>query len=202
MSTPSVGVSHAKTSAMQDDARASLVNAQDSSRMPSGWLTCWDRITCSWRTSQLYFTGEWAKFSGRWPRSGSMRNGIVYQHQPCAPVIGETASGSWPTPTARDWKDGTAEACRNVPANGLLGRVVHMYPTPTTKANQGAPSMMARGSACRHLREATKGGSLNPMWVEWLMGYPLGWTDCEGWGTRSSRRSRNGSRVASLTRKE
>jgi hypothetical protein len=21
------------------------------------------------------------------------------------------------------------------------------------------------------------GGSLNPMWVEWLMGWPLGWTD-------------------------
>jgi site-specific DNA-cytosine methylase len=23
------------------------------------------------------------------------------------------------------------------------------------------------------------GGSLNPTWVEWLMGYPLGWTDLE-----------------------
>jgi hypothetical protein len=22
------------------------------------------------------------------------------------------------------------------------------------------------------------GGKLNPMWVEWLMGWPLGWTDC------------------------
>jgi hypothetical protein len=21
-------------------------------------------------------------------------------------------------------------------------------------------------------------GSLNPTWVEWLMGYPAGWTDC------------------------
>jgi len=21
------------------------------------------------------------------------------------------------------------------------------------------------------------GGALNPMWVEWLMGWPLGWTD-------------------------
>ena len=23
------------------------------------------------------------------------------------------------------------------------------------------------------------GGTLNPMWVEWLMGWPVGWTDCE-----------------------
>jgi hypothetical protein len=22
-------------------------------------------------------------------------------------------------------------------------------------------------------------GFLNPMWVEWLMGFPLGWTDLE-----------------------
>nr|AGC71952.1 hypothetical protein [uncultured bacterium A1Q1_fos_25] len=22
------------------------------------------------------------------------------------------------------------------------------------------------------------GGTLNPKWVEWLMGWPLGWTDC------------------------
>ena len=24
----------------------------------------------------------------------------------------------------------------------------------------------------------TNGGALNPTWVEWLMGFPLGWTDC------------------------
>jgi hypothetical protein len=23
------------------------------------------------------------------------------------------------------------------------------------------------------------GGQLNPTWVEWLMGFPLGWTDLE-----------------------
>jgi len=22
-----------------------------------------------------------------------------------------------------------------------------------------------------------QGGQLNPMWVEWLMGFPIGWTD-------------------------
>lgn len=31
----------------------------------------------------------------------------------------------WPTPTSRDWKDGTAQSCANVPENGLLGRAVH-----------------------------------------------------------------------------
>ena len=27
------------------------------------------------------------------------------------------------------------------------------------------------------------GGQLNPMFVEWLMGFPLGWTDLEGSAT-------------------
>lgn len=59
----------------------------------------------------------------------------------------------WPTPTTRDWKDGTAKSCQNVPSNGLLGRVVH------------------------ETEDYQTSGSLNPQWVEWLMGYPTGWTD-------------------------
>ena len=87
----------------------------------------------------------------------------------------ETAVKRWPTPTARDWKDGGY--CPNVEVNGLLGRAV--WPTPTTKANQAAPSIQSRGQACRNLRAATNGGALNPTWVEWLMGFPDGWTDLE-----------------------
>jgi hypothetical protein len=33
------------------------------------------------------------------------------------------------------------------------------------------------------------GGQLNPTWVEWLRGFPAGWTDCGPSETRSSRRS-------------
>jgi hypothetical protein len=34
-------------------------------------------------------------------------------------------------------------------------------------------------------------GQLNPTWVEWLMGFPLGWTDCEPSETPSSPKSPN-----------
>jgi hypothetical protein len=37
----------------------------------------------------------------------------------------------------------------------------------------------------------TRGGHLNPTWVEWLMGFPLGWTDLEDSETPSSPRSPN-----------
>jgi hypothetical protein len=41
----------------------------------------------------------------------------------------------WPTPTGRDWKDGSAKACANIPVNGLLGACAHckylvIYETP------------------------------------------------------------------------
>ena len=60
----------------------------------------------------------------------------------------------WPTPTARDHKDGTAESCSNVPENGLLGRTIH--------EGQNQPT-----------------AALNPDWVEWLMGVPIGWSSPE-----------------------
>lgn len=78
-----------------------------------------------------------------------------------------TAVHLLPTPTARDWKDGSAKACANVTTNGLLGRVVHMLPTPTANRWDGLQS---------HGVNVVE-GSLNPDWVEWLMGYPEGWTD-------------------------
>src|SRR5690606_16066265 len=51
----------------------------------------------------------------------------------------QTAVKMWPTPTTRDYKDGSAESCKNVPVNGLLGRAVHMWPSPVAsgKLNGG-----------------------------------------------------------------
>ena len=43
------------------------------------------------------------------------------------------------------------------------------------------------------------GGGLNPTWVEWLMGFPLGWTVLNPSETPSSRRSRKSLGEQSLT---
>jgi len=51
-----------------------------------------------------------------------------------------------PTPTSRDHKDGDAHSCQNVPVNGLLGREVHMLPTPSSGGDSGGPHGIRGGS--------------------------------------------------------
>jgi hypothetical protein len=50
------------------------------------------------------------------------------------------------------------------------------WPTPTAHnaKETNAPSEHRRNTPTL---AAQAGGSLNPTWVEWLMGWPLGWTD-------------------------
>lgn len=52
-----------------------------------------------------------------------------------------TDTGSWPTPTTRDHKDGSY--CPNVPVNGLLGRMVWPTPRVTTNSGIGNPARAA-----------------------------------------------------------
>gem|GEM_PF-1320216 len=81
------------------------------------------------------------------------------------------AARHWPTPTSRDWKDGRRSTAMLVPESCLLGRAVHYRSTVSSEEAAGKMS-----------------GSLNPTWVEWLMGFPLGWTDSKRLETLSYRK--------------
>ncbi len=50
-----------------------------------------------------------------------------------------------------------------------------MFPTPMARDWKSGKG----GKNNRHTPELPEkiGGQLNPTWVEWLMGWPLGWTD-------------------------
>ena len=52
-----------------------------------------------------------------------------------------------------------------------------MWPTPTICAGQNPGD---HGTGGPNLASVA-GGQLNPTWVEWLMGYPCGWTVLEAW---------------------
>ena len=147
-----------------------------------------DPATSSWKTWQLCFIEGLETFSETWPRSGTMRNGTAYLLPPLAPLTGGTGSGSWPTPTTRDHKDGAATPWLLEHTKSLLGRAVHLWPTPQANDNRdrgnfSSGAVMRRQEKGKQLylsqtvSEST--GALNPTWVEWLMGFPLGWTDLD-----------------------
>jgi len=80
----------------------------------------------------------------------------------------------WPTPTV----------CGNHNRKGAspksgdgLATAVAKVATPTARDwKSGKASQATHDKNSRPLSEQI-GGSLNPTWVEWLMGWPLGWTD-------------------------
>jgi hypothetical protein len=94
----------------------------------------------------------------------------------------------WPTPTVQDSENngGPSQYNRNsIPLNAL----VKMLPTPKAQdAKHGNPTQYEMQNRKDDLH-VFAGGSLNPEWVEWLMGYPVGWTACGVSETRSSRKS-------------
>ena len=106
----------------------------------------------------------------------------------------------WPTPRARDYKDGTSVPPSRVkkPGTATLGQKVvmeeqKMWPTPRVSDTEGGVVKnveLKDGSFSRtnkkgvrwgvKLKDAVShvdNGSLNPDWVEWLMGYGQGYTD-------------------------
>ncbi len=71
-----------------------------------------------------------------------------------------------------------------------LEEYVALWPTPQSQdAKHGAPTEWEKKHQVQaHLHNVVN-GTLNPMWVEWLMGFPLGWTAFDASGTPSSRKS-------------
>jgi hypothetical protein len=153
----------------------------------------WDRDTSSWKTHQCSLFGGLESFSETWPRWGTMQSGVCSERVMPAHHTSGTESGSWPTPAARDGKGAnSAEHCF-VTGTGrkhmdqLPNAVAHggtktrqMYPTPRCFMHKDALTDRGKSNLGEVINEQegmTKTGQLNPPWVEWLMGWPIGWTD-------------------------
>lgn len=150
---------HARTSASQEEEKASVGND-----LASGWkwpasFAKWDPDTSSWRTRQCSLVEDSDVFCQTWPAWGLMRNGECLERTPPAPPTNERGCGLWPTPTKRDSRTlAGAQPPKRAPKSGL--------PLAWTVALSLPPEQRA-------------GGRLNPVWVEWLMGWPMGWTSLQ-----------------------
>jgi hypothetical protein len=96
---------------------------------------------------------------------------------------GNSTTPRWPTPTTQDAHNngGSAQLKRNsLPLNAAI-----KWPTPKAwdgnnrggQARYDGTSQNRRSDLSDRIRATENSGSLNPTWVEWLMGFPLGWTD-------------------------
>jgi hypothetical protein len=192
-STSSAAGSPARTSASPAEAKGSTGHARVFGASTPDSFATYDPATSSWRTSQLSLLEEWTGFSGTWPRAGMTRSGTASLLVPSAPLTGGTASGLLPTPSATPYgsnQGGGAgrvgpvrHSLQSMASKGLLPPG-GMWRTPQTgEANGGGQDMNERAAQGHsvYLRDQMKtvegSGQLNPTWVEWLMGFPSGWTD-------------------------
>jgi len=105
----------------------------------------------------------------------------------------------WPTPQARDWKGSSGRSLKGQEMD--LPTKVKMWPTPTAHnaKETGAKSQMERKTI--QLGDLV-GGKLNPMWVEWLMNFPIGFTathDIMGFNSKGHKHAKTKSRNANST---
>jgi hypothetical protein len=155
-----------------------------------------DRASSSWRTHRCLWDEVLPESSVTLPRSGMMRGGVLYQRRTQELPTDESGSGSWhriPTPTVGDSKSSgsrNTEASKAHPGTSLTDFVRQdggrgRIPTPAATDWKGsAKEGQRRGQLTDPaMGVVPAGGKLNPTWVEWLMGWPLGWTDCDASAT-------------------
>ncbi len=97
----------------------------------------------------------------------------------------QTAVSMFPTPTSSMQTLGDMEQARYAgsdPRRPDYQAANRLLPTPIANDAKNAtlpPAAKKRDSIPGALIREGISGSLNPVWVEWLMGFPPGWTDCD-----------------------
>ena len=160
----------------------------------------------SWRTHRCLWDEVLPESSVTLPQWGMMQDGVLWERTMPAHLTRETESGCWvgtptasmtarseafaegriptpeefvkmwPTPRAQDAKHANCteyELSRNQSLDLLHVAVARRtWPIPTCGDAKN------NGGKCHQVSLQTEvGGNLNPTWVEWLMGWTLGWTD-------------------------
>ncbi len=97
----------------------------------------------------------------------------------------------WPTPTAHMAKETNAPSEHNRNTPTLTAQV--NWPTPRTKGmcgGTGSWDLLNKNTTKEEARlmGAGNGGKLNPDWVEWLMNWPIKWSDLNGFNKKEFQR--------------
>ena len=186
--TSFVEASRARTSARQETAPESTEIAPDSGAKWPESSVRYDRDSPSWKTAHCLWDEVLPWSSVTLPTWGMTRNGSVYRHPTAERPIAGIESGLWATPSATDGQRG---GCITEAMTGLsLAQQINTparWPSATATASKGWSKNHNRANTDDRLdysveRQAFQPGQttppmrLNPEWVEWLMGWPIGHT--------------------------
>ena len=147
-----------------------------------------------WRTRQCLLIGGLTESLAILPRWGMTRGGELWELSTPKLLIAGSEFGLWHTPRAKECAersetfvkrngDRGAHCFSGLTAQARASQ--KMLPTPTVCGNynrRGASKTSGDGLA------TVVGGSLNPNWTEWHMGWPVGWTDLKPLATDKFRR--------------
>lgn len=123
-----------------------------------------------------------AKARGMWPTPRATEAGPDFAKldRSATGISLQTAVQMFPTPRSEDSQCAGGHRGKDDTLYGMICRPKENFPTPTARDHKspGLPEKrQARMNARAQPLTAVVGGQLNPDWVEWLMGWPIAWTD-------------------------
>lgn len=164
------GASPAKTSPLPVMVRDWKGSAAGYGEKSPVWFASFDRSSFSWRTSQLSLVEGLTPFSGTWPRSGIAHGGDAFELPILERPTDATGSGLWPTPNIVGYRsDGELRAL------AMLCSDQSEYLAMTHRAASSKRRRWWRHAKRTWDAGLKRSGELNPEWVAWLMGFPIGW---------------------------
>ncbi len=211
--TSSLRDSRASPSASPADGGVRMTTGTSGPKL-SGCYAKYDRGSRSWRTYLALFPADTSvAFSGTWPKAGLMHGGACCRRPRWERRIAATGSGcwltpraiygahpgmkdqshltgqvqTWPTPTNSMVTTGDQEQARfsgSDPKRPAYADANKIYATPSAHPRTQTPRQVDHGVQLAN----QVGGQLNPAWVAWLMGWPIGWTALEPLATGRFRR--------------
>jgi len=144
---------HAKTSQPQVEVTGLRESDQECGNTWRGWLAKFDPDSCLWRIAQCSLLEEELPLLQTLPRWGTTHDGLLWEQQTLEPSTKGTGCGFLPTPCARDGR-----GARSLQAQ--------------KRANRGATNSLP------DYFRIQKNWQYPPVAVvEYMMGWPLGWTD-------------------------
>ena len=149
------------------------------------------QIWPTWVVGEMLLTSQIWNSTERfltWKARDTKHGHLYYQLVPSMPRTSGSEHSLWPTPTASDTFTANLKSSQQRIGSRhsvTLPQVVRMFwltPTATDgkRASQFSSKSLAKGKVNGNLAQQVahqQNGSLNPAWVEWLMGYPIGWTE-------------------------